>query len=139
MSKAPPNTFTPVSFDTLKVYEDLQAAGLEPDAARAVVETMARAHANRGATVADLREVEHRLDLHIAELERKFEVQGARNRVGVSSVRKEAAEIRKDITRGLARLTWSLIILFVLVGALIALAPHLPEFWEALGTRHGPF
>ena len=128
MAKQPPDTFSPIAFDTLKVYEDLQEAGLGQEAARAVVEAMARAHANRGARVADLREVEHRLDLRLLELDRKLELQEARNRVGISTIRKEGDDIRKSITQGLARLTWIIVILFALAVVLVPVSPHLPGF-----------
>ena len=130
MPKQPPDTFSPIAFDTLRVYEELQEAGLEQEAARAVVEAMARAHANRGARVADLREVEHHLEKQLLELARKLELQEARNRVGISAIRKEGDDIRK----GIARLTWIIVFLFALAVVLVPVAQHLPGFpWDAGG------
>ena len=128
MTKDTLDTFGPVALDTLKVYEDLMEAGLEQDAARVVTEAMARAHIHRGATVADLREVKHRLEKHLLDLDRKIEVQDTRNRVGISAIRKEGAEIQNNISRGLARLTGFVLVLFALAVVLFAIHPHLPAF-----------
>ena len=132
MTKDTLDTFGPVALDTLKVYEDLMEAGLEQDAARVVTEAMARAHIHRGATVADLREVKHRLEKHLLDLDRKIEVQETRNRVGISAIRKEGAAIQNNISRGLTRLTWIVVALFALAVVLLPLTPHLPGFpWIA--------
>ena len=128
MTKIPPDKYGPVAFDTLGVFEELQEAGLAPGTARAVTEAMARAHIHRGATMADLKEVEYRLDLRLLEIDRKLEVQETRSRVGISAIRKEGGDIRKDILRGLAYLTWTVVALFVLAIVLLLFVPHLPGF-----------
>ena len=139
MTKDTPNRFGPVAFDTLKVYEDLMEAGLEQDAARAVTEAMTRAHLHRGATVADLREVEHRLEKQLLDLDRKLEVQETRNRVGLSAIRKEGADIRKGIVQGFTRLSWTLAALFALAVVLVQLMPHLPGYpWSDHLFRQEP-
>jgi len=128
MTKDIPNTFGPVAFDTLKVYEDLVEAGLEQDAARAVTEAMARAHANRGATVADLKEAVHQLEKQLRDLDGTLEVQETRNRVGIAAIRKEGRDIRKDILTGITRATRTLAAAILLALILAVLGPHLPGY-----------
>ena len=109
----------PIAFDTLEAFEELQEAGLDPEVARILVETIARAHINRSVTRADLQKTEYRLDLRLREVDSKLELQEARNRVGISAVRKEGAGIRDDIARGLTRLTRTVIVLFCLLAVLV--------------------
>ena len=113
----------PIAIDTLKALEDLQAAGLEESTARAVVDLIAQTQANRAVTLVDLREMEHRLETRLREFDGKLDTQEARNRVTISAIRKEGADIRGEIAGRITRFTLVLLLVLVAMAAIVLWTP----------------